>query len=227
MYIIGIVGGYGQGKTLTAVTKAHQWAAASGAKLFANFPLRGAYEFSDYTDWFRVADAHGSIIIFDESQSNFDSRTWGGQGQIILTQLINYVRKMNCLFIFILPSYANIDTRIRDKTDLLIECKKTPAGTIHNFVFEYQSKQFGPNGKYLTKWTLPRSSQEKIFKLNLYSTLSMVHRFPMPPQNKTDQFFKELDRRHQAALERIYGKDYMTIETLVKEELYDVPSNAI
>lgn len=222
MYIGGVVGGYGQGKTLTAVTKAHQWAAASGAKLFANFPLRGAYEFDDYTDWYRVADAHGSIIIFDESQSNFDSRTWGGNGQIIMTQVLNYVRKMNCLFLFVLPSYNNVDTRIRDKTDLLIECHKTPAGTIQNFVFEYQSKEYGPKGKFLTKWSLPKASQEKIFDLNLYSTHSMVHRFPTPPQNKVDQFFSELDRRHNAALERVYGKDYISIETLVKEELMHV-----
>ncbi|HAS7789738.1 zonular occludens toxin domain-containing protein [Paenibacillus lactis] len=222
MFIAGVVGGYGQGKTLTATIKAHQWAAASGAKLFANFPLRGAYLFDDYTDWYRVADAHGSIIIFDESQSNFDSRTWGGNGQIIMTQVLNYVRKMNSLFIFVLPSYSNIDTRIRDKTDLLIECIKSPNGTINNLVYEYQQKEFGPKGRFVNRWVLPVHQQKKVHALNLYSTHSMVHRFPTPPQNKVDQFFQELDRRHTAALERVYGKQYIDIQTLAKEELMDV-----
>lgn len=223
MYLVGICGGYGQGKTMTAVIKAHQWAAASGAKLFSNFPLRGAYIFDDYKDWYRVADTHGSIIIFDEAQSNFDSRTWGGAGQIAMTQTLNFVRKLNTLIIFILPSYNNVDTRIRDKTDLLVECFKNPqSGTINNMVYEYPDKQYGPKGKFLQRWTLPMPSQKKIHELKLYSTHSMVHRFPTPPQNKTEQFFEELDRRHNLALERVYGKQHLQIETLVKEELFHV-----
>lgn len=222
-YIIGICGDYGNGKTLTSVIKAQQWATASGAKLFSNFPMRNAYIFDHYTDWYRVADAHGSIIIFDESQSNFDSRTWGGQGQISMTQVINYVRKMNCLFIFVLPSYNNIDTRIRDKTDILIECfKNRDTGTITNMIYEYGAKEYGAKGKLINKWRLPLSSQKKIFELGLYSTHSMVHRFPTPPPNKINEFFAELDRRHVAALKRNYGEDYLQIETLPKEELYDV-----
>lgn len=223
MYLVGICGGYGQGKTMTATIKAHQWAAASGAKLFANFPLRGAYIFDHYEDWYRVADAHGSIIIFDEAQSNFDNRTWGGNGQIVMTQTLNYVRKLNALIIFILPSYNNVDNRIRDKTDLLIECVKNPqSGTINNFVYEYQSKQFGQKGRFLNRWTLPMAQQKKIRELKLYSTYSMVHRFPTPPNNKVEQFFEELDRRHEAALRRVYGDSHFSIETLAKEALLDV-----
>lgn len=223
MFLVGVSGGYGQGKTMTAVIKAHQWAAASGAKIFANFPLRGSYIFDHYTDWYRVADAHGSVILFDEAQSNFDNRQWGGSGQITMTQVINYVRKLNCLMIFMLPSYNNIDQRIRDKTDLLIECFNDPnSGTIRNFVYEYQDKAHGPKGKFLQRWTLPMAAQKKIHELKLYATHSMVHRFPTPPPNKTEQFFEELDRRHNAALERVYGKQYLQIETLQKEDLFNV-----
>lgn len=222
MYIMGINGGYGTGKTLTAVIKAHQWAAASGAKLFANFPLRNAYLFDTYEDWYRVADAHGSIILFDESQNNFDSRQWGGNGQITMTKVINYVRKLNALIIFILPSYDNVDSRIRDKTDVLIECHKSPGGTIHNMIYEYQDKRFGDKGRFINRWMLTKESQKQIFAHKLYSTHSMVHAFPTPPANRVDQFFEELDRRHSAALNRVYGKKYMEIETLVKEQLMNV-----
>jgi len=222
MFIIGIEGGYGQGKTLTAVVKAHQWAAATGAQVWANFPLRGAYLFDHYEDWYRIADAHGSIIIFDESQSNFDSRTWSAGGQVVMTQVLNYVRKLNCVLIFIAPSYQNVDTRIRDKTDILISCHRMPGGTIYNFVFDYQNKAYGPKGKFLTRWRLPLESQKKIHALRMYNTHSMVARFPTPPAQKVQQFFKELDRRHQAALARVYGNNYLDIETLPKEDLADV-----
>ncbi|WP_336791145.1 zonular occludens toxin domain-containing protein [Paenibacillus sp. MMO-177] len=217
MYLVGISGAYGNGKSITAVIKAHQWAAASGAKLFTNFPCRNAYLFDHYEDWYKVADAHGSIILFDEAQRNWDNRTWGGAGQVIMTQVLNYVRKMNCLIIFILPSFQNVDKRIREMTDLFIECKKLPSGTIINDVYDHTAQDFGPKGKHLQKWTLPVSSQKHIHQLKLYNTHSMIHKFPTPPPNKEEQFFEELDRRHNAALQRVYGTDYMEIETLSKE----------
>lgn len=217
-FVFGITGGFGQGKTTTGVIKSQQWATMSGAKVFANFPMRGAYLFDHYTDWYRIADLHGSIIVFDESQSNFDSRQWGGEGNIALTQIFNFVRKLNCIFIFILPSYDNIDTRIRQKTDILINCVKTPQGTIINHVYDYTDKQYGEYGRLLNKWILPPQSQKKVYALNLFNTNSMVHRFPMPSGKKQiEDFFKELDRRHTAALER-YGLNF-EIPTLIKEDI--------
>jgi|SRR3989304_7204094 len=216
-FIIGIEGGYGEGKTLTGVMKACQWSMASGAKIFANFPVRGAYVFNNYTDWYRIADLHGTIVIFDEAQSNFDNRQWNSKGQIEMTQVLNYVRKMNTIFIFILPEYHNADSRIRNVTDILIRQHKTKSGTILSSVYDFKLKQFGEYGKLLNKWVLPVSSQKKVFNLRLYSTHSMVHRFPTPPSNKVKDFFKELDRRHEIAIKKF--RDVFEIETLVKEEL--------
>lgn len=216
--VLGITGPFGNGKSTTAVIKAHTWAAASGAKIFANFPLRGAYLFESYHDWYRVADVHGSVVIFDESQTNFDSRKWANEENTTLTQIFNYVRKMNCIFIFILPSYNNIDTRIRQNTELLINCHKTPGGTIINHVYDYQAKEYGEWGKLLNKWVLPKSSQAKVYGLDLFDTNTMVKSFPMPNgKKKIDEFFAELSRRHDAALKR-HGI-YKNIPTLDKEEL--------
>lgn len=220
-FVIGIEGGYGTGKSMTGCIKAHQWAASSGANLFANFPLRGAYLFDNYTDWYRIADAHGSIVIFDESQTNYDSRQWNGNGQINMTKVINYVRKMNSVFIFILPTFHNIDSRIRQITDVLIRCQKMPNGSIVNYVHDFQQKQFGDYGKFLRKWVLPRDSQRKVIDLKLYNTYSMILPFPYPPMGKDRQFFEELDRRHMLALHK-YRLEHLDIQTLVKEDLADV-----
>lgn len=217
-FIIGIEGGYGQGKTLTACIKAHTWAAASGAKLFANFPLRGAYLFEHYTDWYRIADVHGSIVLYDESQTNWDNRQWNGGGQVSMTKVMNYVRKMNCIFIFILPAFHNIDSRVRQMTDVLIRCSKTPNGTIYNHVYDFQDKRFGEYGKLLTKWVLPRASQQRVFDLKLYNTYSMVLPFPTPGMGQENKFFKELDKRHMAALQK-YRLEHLDIQTLVKEAI--------
>lgn len=216
--VIGITGPFGNGKTTTAVIKAHQWAALSGSKVFANFPLRGAYLFDHYTDWYRVADVHGSVVVFDESQTDFDSRKWGQEKNITLTQIFNYVRKMNCIFMFILPSYSNIDTRIRGNTELLINCHKTPGGTIINHVYDYQDKAHGEWGRLLNKWVLPKTSQRKVYGADLFDSNSMVRSFPMPNGEKqTKEFFEELNKRHEAALKRL--GIHKNIPTLPKEEL--------
>lgn len=220
MHIIGIEGRYGSGKTTTAVVKAHQWAMMTGAKLFANFPLRGAYLFESYEDWYRVADAHGSIIIFDEAVKNYDGRNWAKQGQIEQTHVMNYVRKMNSLMIFILPDYNDLESRIRNKTDILIYCKRNKGGGIKNFIFDQQMREKGQDrGRLINSWYLPKRSLEQIWKLKLFNTHSMIHSFPTPPKEKSDTFFKELDRRHLAALERNYGSSYTDIEILPKMDI--------
>lgn len=216
--VFGITGPFGNGKSTTAVIKAHQWAARSGAKIFANFPLRGAFLFDSFEDWYRVADVHGSVVIFDESQTNFDSRKWANEANTTLTQIFNYVRKMNCIFIFVLPSYSNIDTRIRQNTEILINCTKLPSGTIVNHLYDYQDKAYGEWGRLTNKWVLPPASQRRVYGLDLFDTNTMVRSFPMPSGAKqTKEFFEELDRRHSAALRRL--GIYRHIPTLSKGDL--------
>jgi hypothetical protein len=220
MHIIGVEGRYGSGKTTTAVVKAHQWALMTGAKLFANFPLRGAFLFEDYSDWYRVADAHGSILIFDEAVKNYDSRKWAKSGQIEQTHVMNYVRKMNSLMIFILPDYNDLESRIRNKTDILIYCKKDKSGGIRNFVYDQQLRDRNEHrGKLINQWHLPINQLKKIWSLQLFNTHSMVHEFPTPAADKSKEFFNELDKRHLAALERNYGRNYTEILTLTKNDL--------
>lgn len=222
-HVIGISGIYGSGKSTTAVIMGQQLALATGASLFSNFPMRGAYLFDDYTDWYTVAHVHGSVIIFDESKGNFDGRKWNTAGQIDMTHVIDYVRKMNCIFIFILPNYGDLESRIRNVTDILIDCSRSKSGTIYNYIYNYRDKTHAtPKGRLLNIRYLPLASQKEVWKLKLFNTHSMVSRFPTPPQNKVKEFFEKLSTIHEQALRRVYGTEYTEIETLEKGGLLDV-----
>ena len=222
MHIIGIEGTYGSGKTTTAVVMASQWAHRTGAKLYANFPVRGARFFKHYEDWYKVADSHGSILIFDEAVKDFDSRGWQQHGQKEMTKVLNYVRKMNSVMIFILPDYNDLDNRIRNKTDIIIQCAKDKNRNIINTIYDCAFKQNPMDkGRKINQRKLPLQSQKWIWANRLFNTHSMVHTFPTPPPEKTDEFYKKLDYYHQRALQRNYGNAYLEIETIDDDDGLD------
>jgi hypothetical protein len=123
--------------------------------------------------------------------------------------------------IFILPDYNDLESRIRNKTDILIYCKRNKGGGIKNFVFDQQMRDKGQDrGRLINSWYLPKTSLQKIWDLKLFNTHSMIHSFPTPPKEKSDAFFRELDKRHLAALQRNYGKSYNQIDILSKDDLF-------
>ena len=160
-FILGISGGYGAGKTLTSAIKAHQWASHTGAKIFSNFKLRDAYLFEHYSDWYRVAHAHGSIIVFDESQKDWDGRRFGGDSQIDKTHIMNYVRKMNSIFVFVLPDFSDVDARVRKMCEILIHVERLRDGTMMNKVYDYTDKRYGENGRLIKTEYLSFEKQKK------------------------------------------------------------------
>lgn len=217
-FIVGIEGGYGQGKTITSAIKAHQWAGQTGAQIFSNYRMRDAYLFEHYTDWWRVAHLHGTIIVFDESQKDWDSRRFAGSSQVDKTHIMNYVRKMNSIFVFVLPDFSDVDARVRKMCEILIHVERKRDGTIENKIFDYTDKRYGENGRLIKREYLSYAKQKEIYKLNLYNTNQMVLSFPMPEQDQTADFFKTLDEIHSAAVKREYP-DRKEIEVKVKDDL--------
>lgn len=217
-FIIGIEGGYGAGKTLTSAIKAHLWKSQTGAEIFSNYPLREAYLFNHYTDWYRVAHIHGTILIFDESQKDWDARRFSGSSQVDKTHIMNYVRKMNSVFVFVLPDFSDVDARVRKMCEILIHVERKKDGTMENRIYDYTDKRWGENGRLIKIEYLSPAKQREVFKLNLYDTHSMVHSFPMPGPDEVRDFFVKLDEIHNEALKREYP-DKKGIETKVKEDL--------
>jgi hypothetical protein len=202
-HFIAVDGPIGSGKTLNACVMAHYWAQMTGgdARLFANFELKGATLFDRYEVWYEVAEALGSIIIWDEAQLQFDRRQWAGN--VIETQIMNMTRKLRAVHIFCTPVVNTLDARILDLIEILIRVRKRENVGVWLDFYEYQAKQFGPVGRYIKTKFMPWKNVRRIFKLNLYDTYQMVYPFSVPKtQREQTEFLKQLHEHHQLALKR-------------------------
>lgn len=217
-FVIGIEGGYGSGKTLTSAIKAQLWKAQTGAEIFSNYRMRDAFLFEHYYDWYRVAHIHGTIIVFDESQKDWDSRRFAGSSQVDKTHIMNYVRKMNSTFVFVLPDFSDVDARVRKMCEILIHVERKPNGTMWNYVYDYTDKRYGEHGRLIKKEFMSYEKQKQIFALNLYHTRQMVMSFPMPEQSEVQEFFANLEKVHESAVKREYPNE-KPIENKVKDDL--------
>lgn len=206
-HFIGIQGLLGAGKTTTASMLAHYYqnrveSLGGSIQLFSNYGLRGAEDMAHYTDWFKVADAHGSVIVWDEGQTQFDSREFSSSDRVFSTQLLNYCRKMNSVQIIIAPNFTNIDKRIRQLTEVLINVVKVGNKGIRLEYFDYQAGNGESSlGRFLHSRFLPASKVRQIHSLQLFDTYRMVRGFPMPrTERDKKKFWIELEEHHHEAL---------------------------
>lgn len=194
-----IQGPLGAGKTFLMSLLAHHWkekAEKKGARvqLFSNYGLIDSYPMSHYSDWYKVAEAQGSIVCWDESQMAFSNRAWSRYGNTLATELLMYTRKMQSVQIYCSPSIRNVDSRIRDIVEVLINVRKIGDKGFSLTFTDYQSNEF------MHKQFIPMSKAKKIFKLDLYDTFNMVQGFPLPSTEKEGtEFFHELEEVHNKA----------------------------
>lgn len=194
-----IQGPLGSGKTFLMSLLAHHWklkAEAEGAeiKLFSNYHLQDAEQMDHYQDWYQVAEAQGSIVCWDEAQMAFSNRKWSKYGQGVATEIMMYTRKMKSVQIYCSPSINNVDSRIRQIVEVLIDVRKVGKKGFSIRFTDYQT------GQFMHSQFLPMFKAKKIFKLDLYDTYQMVSGFPLPgTERQGDEFFAELERIHNAA----------------------------
>lgn len=210
-HFIFIQGNLGAGKTLSASIMAHYYKSRVESRggrleLFSNYGLKGSHDMKDYTDWYKVADAQGSICVWDEAQRIFDSRQALKGQNIIATHLLMYVRKLGSVQIFVSPSILNIDTRIRSLTEVLINVRKIGNKGIRLEYFDYQAQNYGSFGKMINTRFISSAKLREIYKLKLYDTHTLIQGFPLPrTERQANEFFKELEERHEAARRRLEG----------------------
>lgn len=207
-----IQGPLGSGKTFLMSLLAHHWKSkteAAGGKvgLFSNYHLSGAQQMDRYEDWYKVADAQGSIVCWDEAQMAFSNRKWSRYGQGVATEIMMYTRKMKSVQIYCSPSINNVDSRIRQIVEVLIDVRKIGKKGFSIRFTDYQT------GQFMHSQFLPMFKAQKIFKLKLYDTYQMVSGFPLPnTERQGDEFFEELEKIHDLARRRPVEKVVASVE---------------
>lgn len=194
-----IQGPLGSGKTFLMSLLAHHWkekAASRGGNvaLFSNYDLKDSLPLDDYTDWYKVAEAQGSIVCFDEAQMAFSNRRWSKFGSTIATEVLMFTRKMQAVLIYCSPSIKNVDSRIRDIVEVLITVRKIGDRGFSLHFMDYQT------GEFMHKQFIPMWKAKRVFKLSLYDTHQMVKGFPLPQtERQATEFFETLEEIHDVA----------------------------
>jgi cytidylate kinase len=203
-HIIVIQGALGAGKTTTGAIMAHYYKniitnMGGNVELFSNCGLLGSKAMKDYKNWFDVADANGSIIMWDESHLMLDSRQSLKAENILAGHVLMFCRKMASVQIFITPSINNLDTRLRQLTEVLINVTKVGNRGMRLEYYDFQAEG-GSKGKFLHARYLPAAKISKIHSLDLFDSHSFVGGFPLPKTERdSEKFMAELESRHDIA----------------------------
>lgn len=199
-------GGLGAGKTFGMVLlswyiKLQTEKRGAYIQLFSNFEAKDSIEIMRYQDWYKIAQAQGSICMWDEAHITFNNRAWAGKGSTVITDTMMYTRKMQSLQMYATPSINNVDSRLRQIIEIKITMRKEPRGFRFYFV-DYQT------GEHLRTVYISMQQAKKIFALQLYDTFSFVRRFPVPTTDKTiKEFFDRLEEIHDENRYKMMGKE--------------------
>ncbi|MGG5253522.1 ATPase [Neobacillus sp. SM06] len=198
-----IQGPLGAGKTFIMSLLAHHWKdrvlkQGGNVQLFSNYGLKDSRPMTHYTDWYEVAAAQGSICCWDEAQMSFSNRKWSKYGATLATEVMMYTRKMQSVQMYCSPSINNVDSRIRQIVEVLINVRKIGDKGFSLHFTDWQT------GEFMHKQFIPMYKAKQVFKLNLYDTFNMVQGFPLPSTEKQgEQFFEKLEQIHNEAREKV------------------------
>lgn len=198
-----IQGPLGAGKTFAMSLLAHHWKErvlqqGGNIKLFSNYGLKDSYPMTHYTDWYEVAAAQGSICCWDEAQMAFSNRKWSKYGSTLATEVMMYTRKMQSVQMYCSPSINNVDSRIRQIVEVLVNVRKIGDKGFSLHFTDWQT------GEFMHKQFFPMYKAKKVFKLNLFDSFQMVQGFPLPQTEKQgDEFFERLEQIHNLSRGKI------------------------
>lgn len=196
---IFIQGPLGAGKTFLMSVLAKHWQEKSNlmganVKLFSNYDLEGSMKLEHYTDWYDVARAHGSIVAIDEAQMVLSNRRWSTYGNQAMADLLFYTRKMQAVLLYASPSINNVDTKLRDIIEILIDVRKIGKKGFKVSFTDWQAKQFMHSN------FIPMSLANRFFKLDIYDTYNIVQYLPLPNNEREGkEFFLTLEKIHNKA----------------------------
>jgi len=158
--LVGIMGKMGSGKTLSMSILASYLARLTKTPLAANYHLKGADKVESLMD---VTKRQSEIFCFDEIWLSMDSRLW--KDNVRLTRWVNQTRKKKMIVFYTTQHIRQVEMRMRNATDVLIYCDKTPEGHWLTFV-DWQYKTIG------RRYLIPHSSAKRFY--GLYNTYEVL-----------------------------------------------------
>lgn len=191
MYVWVFQGQLGEGKTFGMSVLAWHFVAKarrSGIKadLYANFDLQGAKPLTSYRDFYDVARSEASICLLDEAHVNLDARLFHRGINIYMTQFFFYLRKLSASLFMTTPHIRNLDSRMRQLTNILVDCHKITGGFLYE-IFDYQSERL------LRRKFLPIHVAKQIFATGMYDSHAIIRAVEFPSNERAfDRFLDQI-----------------------------------
>jgi len=160
--LIGIMGKMGSGKTLSMTILSEFLSRVTGVPLYANYTLKLHPDcvIDSLND---VVAKDSAIMDFDEMWLSADARVW--KDNVKLSHWVNQTRKKKMIVFYTTQHIRQMEMRIRNATDLLIYCEKTPQGHWLQFI-DWQYRQLG------RKYLIPHNTAKMFHKL--YDTYEVL-----------------------------------------------------
>jgi hypothetical protein len=124
MNLIFFEGQMGNGKTLGMSIVAKDWAQRSNCTLYSNFGLKGSKPFTSFNDFLDVAVQPSSIVCLDEIHNDIDSRDFNTNAVKYFSHIVFYLRKLRCILMMTSPLFENIESRVRNVTNIVVPVDK-------------------------------------------------------------------------------------------------------
>lgn len=185
--LIGIMGKMGAGKTLSMTILSEYLHRVTKTPLWANYTLK-LHPNSMIESLNETVDKNSAILNFDEIWLSADARVW--KDNVKLSQWVNQTRKKKMIVFYTTQHIRQVEMRIRNATDILIYCEKTPQGHWLQFV-DWQYRQLG------RRYLIPYSVTKKFH--NLYDTYEVLK--PLQWSKRSGSLNQETYRHAKRKLE--------------------------
>lgn len=133
--LIGVQGKMGAGKTLTMSILCKSLAQTNHVPLFANYGLQGSERIKSIQDLWKLDNA---VLAWDEIWLSLDARLW--TDNVFVTRFINQTRKKKLILMYTTQHIRQVEMRVRNGTDILINAEKRREGHRITFIdWQYQT----------------------------------------------------------------------------------------
>lgn len=204
----------GNGKTLGMSIVAKDWAERSGATLYSNYGLKGSKPFNSFDDFLDVAVQPSSIICLDEVHNDIDSRDFNTNAVKYFSHIVFYLRKMRCILMMTSPLFDNVESRVRNVTNIVVPVHKDGFYYYYPF-YDTQTDQFLKQKKIRKEIAHNVASQ-------IFDTYAMVTPLEYPASR--DEFKKllsDLKATNKDYLEGVAKRSTPQSATLAKPSIQE------